>query len=175
MGWCSKINSSVSKDDQDPRFSHDLIGYNFKAMEFQAALGLSQLDKIEWIIKRRQENVKYLNETLMKHRDVLQLPEYSEDVSYLAYPIVIIRPHLISRQELRARLENAGIETRPLFGCIPTQQKAYSHLKSQYEGWLPSAEFLGRNGFYIGCHQYLKEDDLKYIEKIFNKILQDKR
>lgn len=171
QGWCPKINSNSLKDDQDPRFSHDLIGYNFKAMEFQAALGLSQLDKIEWIIKKRQENVKYLNEILMRYSNVLQLPEYSENVSYLAYPIVIIKPKVISRQELRLRLEDAGIETRPLFGCIPTQQRAYSHLKSQYEGRLPTAEYLGLNGFYIGCHQYLTENDLEYMDETFTKIL----
>jgi len=174
-GYCPKIDAHEGEDDFDPRFSHNLIGYNFKTMEFQAALGLNQLEKVGWIIERRQENVKYLNEALWKYSDILQLPEYSKDISYLAYPIVIKRPDLISRKELRTKLEKEGIETRPLFGCIPTQQLAYSYLKEKYNGKLPNAEYLGLNGFYIGCHQYLTEDDLKYTEKIFNKILQDKR
>jgi len=173
-GWCPKIDEYEGEDDFDPRFSHDLMGYNFKTTEFQAALGLSQLEKIGSIIKKRRENVKHLNEVLWKHSDILQLPEYSEDVSYLAYPMVVKRPDLISRKELRIKLEESGIETRPLFGCIPTQQPAYSYLKEEYDGKLPNAEFLGLNGFYIGCHQYLTEDDLEYTEKIFNKILQDK-
>ena len=170
-GWCPKIDAHTGGDDFDPRFFHDLIGYNFKAMEFQAALGLSQLEKVEWIIKERQENVRYLNKSLEKHNSILQPPEYSEEMSYLAYPIVIKRPDLIRRKELRMRLEEEGIETRPLFGCIPTQQPAYSHLKKKYSGKLPNAEYLGLNGFYIGCHQYLTEDDLEYIEKTFNKII----
>jgi len=170
-GFCPKIDAHTGDDDFDPRFSHDLIGYNFKAMEFQAALGLSQLDKVEWIIKKRQENVRCLNKTLEKYGNILQLPEYSEEISYLAYPIVIKRPNLISRKELRMRLREEGIETRPLFGCIPTQQPAYSHLKERYSGKLPNAEYLGLNGFYIGCHQYLTEDDLEYMERIFNKII----
>jgi len=170
-GWCSKIDAHNGENDFDPRFSHDLIGYNFKTMEFQAALGLSQLEKVEWIIKKRQENVRYLNKALERHNNILQLPEYSEEVSYLAYPIIIKRSDLISRKELRVKLEEEGIETRPLFGCIPTQQPAYSHLKKRYSRKLPNAEFLGLNGFYIGCHQYLTEDDLKYMERIFNKII----
>ena len=168
---CAKIKLYDGEEDFDPRFSHDLIGYNFKTMEFQAALGLSQLGKIEWIIKKRQDNVKHLNKVLERYNDILQLPKYSEEVSYLAYPLVIKRPDLISRKELRMRLEEEGIETRPLFGCIPTQQPAYSHLKKQYRWKLPNAEFLGLNGFYIGCHQYLMEDDLEYIEKTFDKII----
>lgn len=168
---CPKIDAHEGEDDFDPRFSHDLIGYNFKTMEFQAALGLNQLERVEWIIKRRQDNVRCLNNILGRYDSILRLPEYSEEISYLAYPIVIKRPNLISRKELRMKLEKEGIETRPLFGCIPTQQPAYSHLKEKYSGKLPNAEYLGLNGFYIGCHQYLTEDDLEYIGKTFNKVI----
>jgi CDP-6-deoxy-D-xylo-4-hexulose-3-dehydrase len=72
---------------------------------------------------------------------------------------------------LREKLEKNGIENRPLFGCIPTQQPAYKHLQVEYEGKLPNAEFLGKNAFYIGCHQYLEREDLDYVVKIFDQIL----
>ncbi|GAH24523.1 unnamed protein product, partial [marine sediment metagenome] len=62
----------------DPRFVHDLIGYNFKTTKFQAALALCQLKEIEWIIKKRQENVYFLNENLKQYADILQLPPYSD-------------------------------------------------------------------------------------------------
>jgi len=168
---CPKINSYKGKDDFDPRFVHDMIGYNFKAMEFQAALARVQLKKVNWITRRRQENVKYLNEGLEDFSDILQLPKYDEDVSYLAYPIVIKDPGKISRKKLRRELEKRGVETRPLFGCIPTQQPAYSFLKEKYKGKLPNAEYVGLNGFYVGCHQYLEQEDLDYIFKIFRKML----
>jgi len=158
-------------DDFDPRFTHDIVGYNFKAMEFQAALGLVQLKKADEIIKKRQENVKYLNENLENYSNILQLPVFSKDISYLAYPIVIKKPEIISRKKIRTELEKNGIENRPLFGCIPTQQPAFSYLKNQYEGKLPNAEYIGRNGFYIGCHQYLTQEDLDYIIETFNEIL----
>lgn len=168
---CLLIENYKGKDDYDPRFAHDLIGYNFKTMEFQTALALIQLKKINWIIKKRQENVKFLNKHLKSYSKILQLPPYSDAVSYLAYPMVIKRPELISRKKLRKQLEDLGVETRPLFGCIPTQQPAYAHLKKQYKGKLPNAEYIGLNGFYIGCHQYLRRKDLEYIIKVFNKIL----
>ncbi len=171
-GWCPLLSTYKGNDDFDPRFSHDLIGYNFKAMEFQAALAITQLKKADWITERRRKNVKYLNEHLRPYEHILQLPNYSEDVSYLAYPLVIKRPDLISRRELRRRLEEKGVETRPLFGCIPTQQPAYSHLRARYEGRLPNAEYLGKNAFYVGCHQYLEQEDLDYTVKTFGRILQ---
>ncbi len=174
-GYCPQLVDYQGQEDFDPRFAHDLIGYNFKLMEFQAALGLVQLEKADWIIKKRQSNVKYLNEHLAVYEDVLQLPLYSEDVSYLAYPIVIRKPDLVSRKELRKTLEANGVETRPLFGCIPTQQPAYGPLKGQYEGKLPNADYLGLNAFYVGSHQYLTEDDLAYMVEAFHKSLGGRR
>ncbi len=170
-GKCPRLSSYKGPEDFDPRFYHDMIGFNFKTMEFQAALGLMQLQKVEEILKKRRINVKYLNEGLKPYTEILQSPVYSNDVSYLAYPLVILRPDIISRKILRKRLEENGIETRPLFGCIPTQQPAYSFLKKEYEGRLPNAEYLGLNAFYIGCHQYLTKKDLDYIISVFKKIL----
>jgi dTDP-4-amino-4,6-dideoxygalactose transaminase len=158
-------------EDFDPRFVHDVIGYNFKVMEFEAALGVSQLRKADLIFVKRQNKVYFLNEHLDKYSDDLQLPAFSENVSYLAYPIVIKKHSKFTRKYLREELEKNGIESRPLFGCIPTQQPAYNYLKGEYEGKIPNAEYAGKNAFYIGCHQYLDHDDLEYVVYIFDKIL----
>ena len=163
-------HSSLDFEDNDPRFTHDIIGYNFKTMEFQAALAVSQVKKAAEIFIKRQSNVRYLNEKLQKFSDILRLPKFDENVSYLAYPVVIKDTHKISRKELRFKLEKLGIENRPLFGCIPTQQPAYVFLKDKYIDKLPNADYAGRNGFYIGCHQYLTRDDLDYVVSVFEKL-----
>lgn len=170
-GKCPRISAYKGKEDFDPRFYHDTFGFNFKTMEFQAALGLAQMEKVRIIIEKRQHNVRYLNEGLKPLQEILELPLYSPHVSYLAYPLVIKKPDIISRKILRHKLEECGIETRPLFGCIPTQQPAYAYLKKKYQGKLPNAEYIGLNGFYVGCHQYLKKNNLDYVIAIFKKIL----
>jgi len=158
-----------SEADFEPRFTHNLIGYNFKIMEFEAAIALAQIEDVNSIIERRQENVKILNEYLDEFSDILKLPLYSKDVSYLGYPLVLI-DEKISIIELKQKLEKEGVETRPLFGYIP-HQPAYSYLNDDYEGKLPNAEYLGKKGFYIGCHQYLEKDDLEYIYKVFKEVI----
>ncbi len=171
-GKCPKKKID-DKYDFDPRFTHEYIGYNFKTMEFQAALALTQLDKADWIVKRRSENVKYLNEGLEQFSDTLMLPKFNKNISYLAYPLVIKDPKKISRRTIRHDLEENGIETRPLFGCIPTQQPAFKHLYDKYKDALPNADYLGKNAFYIGCHQYLTREDLDYIIKKFKDIIKN--
>jgi len=155
--------------DFDPRFTHNLIGYNFKTMEFQAAIALAQLEEVDDIIKKRQKNVKILNEYLSEYSDMLQLPKYSEEVSYLGYPIIIKNDNL-SRNKLTQELESEGIENRPLFGYVP-HQPAFEYLRKNYEGKLPNAEYIGKNGFYIGCHQYLSDEDLLFISEKFKKVM----
>jgi dTDP-4-amino-4,6-dideoxygalactose transaminase len=171
QGYCPQLEDDGGDDDFDPRFSHDMIGFNFKLMEFQAALGLVQLKKAPEIISRRQANVRYLNQHLARYSDVLRLPPYSDDVSYLAYPVVIRKPDVVSRKTLRKSLEARGVETRPLFGSIPTQQRAYAHLRERYAGRLPQADYLGKQAFYVGCHQYLSQEDLQSMVGAFHEAL----
>jgi len=166
----SKGICPFSDEDFDPRFTHEFIGFNFKINEFQAAIGIPQVKRIDDIISSRQKNVKYLNDKLAGLSSKLSLPEYSTDISYLAYPM-IIKDKSIDRQKLMRDLESAGIETRPLFGCIPNQQPAFSYLKEQYSGKLPNADYVGLHAFYIGCHQYLSESDLDFIVKTLVEIV----
>lgn len=155
--------------DFDPRFTHTKIAYNFKTTEIQAALGLNQLKRADEIIKKRQENVKYLNEGLVGIKE-LQLPIYDDTISYLAYP-VIIKDESINRNQFLNRLTAAGVENRPLFSCVPTQQPAYAKFKSLWEGKLPNAEWLGNRGFHIGCHQYLTKEELDLMVEAIKKCL----
>lgn len=161
-GQCPKILANNAEEDFDPRFAHDMIGLNMKTMEFPAAIARAQLKKADWIVKKRQENVKYLNSGLEELSEYLGLPEFSKEVSYLTYPIIIKKSSGIPRKQLRFMLEKKGIENRPLFGCI-TEQQAYSFLKKEYEGKLEKAKFFGKNGFYVGCHQYLEKSDLDRV------------
>jgi CDP-6-deoxy-D-xylo-4-hexulose-3-dehydrase len=157
--------------DMDPRFTHNLIGYNFKTMEFTAALGLVQMKRFDEIIEKRKQNVAAINLALKKYESIFRLPEYMENVSYLAYPMVIRKGAVISRRGLRKKLAENGVESRPLFGCIPLHQPAYAGMKAEYEGKLPEAEYIGANGFYIGCHQFIQKDDIKKIEAAFDAAL----
>ena len=156
--------------EYDPRFTHDLVGFNFKTSELHAAIAIPQVERAGAIIRARQHNVSTLNERLEPFSEIFQLPVFSDEVSYLAYPLVVRDPKW-SREKIMASLERSGVETRPLFGCIPTQQPAYRHLKERYEGRLPGAEFVGANGFYIGCHQYLEPADLDCVEEAFRSLV----
>ena len=151
--------------DGDPRFTHLFPGFNFKTMEFQAALARTQLAKVEENIEARSANVWWLNKILAQAADDLILPKYDDDVAYMGYPVVLRNGRAKERAKVLLELEACGVECRPLFGCIPTQQPAYAGYKAAYEGRLPVAEHYGAAGFYVGCHQYLEDSDVDHIAK----------
>ncbi len=161
----------IGLEDVDARFTMEFIGFNFRTTELTAAIGLAQLEKADETKKKRQENVKFLRDGLEKHSGLLRLPPVSSENDYLGFPVIIEEPEKISRQKLRDELEKRGIETRPLFGCIPFHQPQFVYKKKEYEGKLPNALKAGEHGFYFGCHQYLSEEDLEGIVKAFHKAL----
>ena len=168
QGVCPQLSNADLETDTDPRFTHDLVGFNFKTMEFQAALGLGQIENVDEIIRVRYENVKYLAQGLEDLGDHLQLPPVDPSVSYLAFPVVVKPQSPVSRARLRSALERDGVETRPLFGSIPTQQPAFANLRDAYSGKLPNADYAGLHGMYVGCHQYLERPDLDQIVGAFH-------
>jgi dTDP-4-amino-4,6-dideoxygalactose transaminase len=177
-GQCPHADLRFEGDDDydyDPRFTHQYIGYNFKTMEFQSALAITQLRKADIIKAKRHENVRMLNAVLEPVSDAVQLPFLSEDVSYLAYPLILKADSGLTRKAFRQQLDAAGIESRPFFGCIPTQQPAYAHLHEAYGNSVPTADDLGRNGLYVGCHQYLSPNDMQLIGASILQIIERTR
>jgi len=149
--------------DGDPRFMAQFIGYNFKPMEWSAAIARAQIVKASENIARRKANATTLTKLLTDGQDRFVLPGFRPGDVPMVYPIVLKDGN---RDEVIVKLETAGVEARPCFGCIPLQQPAYAEYKRQYEGMLPVSEWVGGSGFYVGCHQYLTQEQLKRMAEV---------
>lgn len=156
----------------DPRFYFEYIGYSSKMNELEAALGIEQIESLEDIINKRRKNFFYLNQQLADLEEFFRLLKEKEwlKISPLVYPLTIRKNAPFNRYEITRYLEKKGIETRPIFGCIPTQQPAYRFMNYRH-GDFPNAEYIGENGFYMGVHQNLTTQDLNcIIEEIHNFV-----
>jgi dTDP-4-amino-4,6-dideoxygalactose transaminase len=149
--------------DGDPRFLAQFAGYNFKAMEWSAAIARAQIVKASKNIARRKANAKTLTDLLLDGQRDMNLPGFRPTDVPMVYPIVLKNGN---RDEVIVKLEAAGVEARPCFGCIPLQQPAYAEYKKQYAGMLPVSEWVGESGFYVGCHQYLTQEQLKRMAEV---------
>ena len=152
----------LKRGEPDPRFLSLYPGYNFKPMEFQAAIARCQLAKIDHNLERRLRNVYTLNKLLLPIEDKVKLPKFDESVAYMAYPLVLRESG--NRDSVIGTLSSKGVESRPLFGSIPSQQPAYEQYKHLYN--TPVADRIGADGFYVGCHQYLTDDDVREMARV---------
>ena len=72
-------------------YIHHRMGFNYRMTEMQAAIGLRALEKIEWNLRRRRENARYLTEHLSKH-DLLTPPfEPSELISQPLFAVPLVQ------------------------------------------------------------------------------------
>ncbi len=146
------------------RFNFTSVGHSFRATEFEAALGLAQLQTLEETIKQRNSNASYLTQGLQDLVDHLQLPgiRVDNEHAFMMYPIVLLKG---DKWDLIKYLEQYNIETREMLPL--TNQPVYSNWVD--ENNYPVAQWINKKGFYIGCHNHLSQDDLNYVIEVFRR------
>ena len=157
------LSSQAKKDTL--YFIHDEIGYNYRMLNLQAALGTSQIDQLESFIETKIKNYKIYKEELEKVEGLEILP-FVEGIraNHWFYSLKIDKEKYgIGRDELLQKLVDAGIQTRPIWGLIH-QQKPYSACQS-YE--IEKALYYYDRILNLPCSSNLTEKEVyQVIEKI---------
>ena len=157
------LSSQAKKDTL--YFIHDEIGYNYRMLNLQAALGTSQIDQLESFIETKIKNYNIYKEELEKIEGLEILP-FVEGIraNYWFYSLKIDKEKYgIGRDELLQKLVDAGIQTRPIWGLIH-QQKPYSTCQS-YE--IEKALYYYDRILNLPCSSNLTEKEVyQVIEKI---------
>jgi perosamine synthetase len=132
-----------------PRFRHELLGYNFRLTGMQAAMGTVQTRRIEAVIAEKRRVAATYNEQLAGI-DWLQRPAelpWARNV-YWMYSVVIRPGSGIARGPLLEALRAAGVDTRTFF-CPMNQQPALRQLPGFRADPCPVADSLWERGFYL--------------------------
>ena len=135
-------------------------GFNVRATDLQAYIGLTQIDKLDDWGKKRFSN--YLNyQELIKNNYWKPYEELNDFTSNFAYPI--IHPN---RDEIVQQLELNGVEVRPMIcgsmGTQPFYVKEYGRLE------LPNVTEIDRYGFYVPNNPHLTLEEIEFICDIIN-------
>lgn len=147
----------------EPRFKHELAGFNFRMPGFVAALGLAQFHKIEHIVEQKRRVAHRYNEKL-KDIKGLQLPaelDWAKNV-YWMYGVVIKPEYGISRNQLTEALAESGIQTRTFF-CPMNQQPVLEKREGYREVPCPVADSLWENGLYLPSTWNLSDETIDLI------------
>lgn len=156
----------------DRRFSFVRMGYSFRLTELEGALGAAELQQRSQNLKRRLANARFLIKNLSKYGQLMQLPQWPSyaEHAFMMFPLVI-KDRRVKRSELITYLEKNGIETRYMMPLLnqPFYKKLFGRIEHQY----PAAQWINNNGFYIGCHQNITKENLRYTVKVFGDFFKN--
>lgn len=166
---CKKLRN-LCFEPNGPRFIHYEIGWNYRMTNLQAALGVAQLEQIDYFIeKKRTMGVFYQNGLSALKTMGYQLPlEKTSSSENIYWVFGLVAPSQIEKEKMVAYLTENQIGSRPFFWTIheqPVFQKMGFFKNENY----PIAEKLARNGFYIPSGLGLSQKELDRIIKVINE------
>lgn len=159
----------------DHKFTYSHVGYNLKVTDMQAALGLSQLSKIESFNRRRKDNYHYLYNKLQPLKQFLFLPAPAKntDPAWFGFPMRVTPKSPLPRHSIIRELDKRKIGTRFLFGGNLTQQPYLKGVKYRICETLTNTNKIMENVFWVGLQPNLQQEMLEYtvssLLEIFNQ------
>jgi CDP-6-deoxy-D-xylo-4-hexulose-3-dehydrase len=160
FGW--KLGDLPEGYDHKYTYSH--IGYNLKATDMQAALGLTQLAKLELFIQKRKDNYNYLKKHLsqVEGLSIAQATPNSEP-SWFGCPVTLDPKHPVNREDLLRFLDSRKIGTRLLFAGNITKQPAYKDVDFRVVGDLTNTDVVMTRSFWVGVYPGLTTQMMDYL------------
>ncbi len=158
----------------DHKYIYSHVGYNLKITDMQAAVGVAQLKKLPYFIKKRKENFNSLYNHLKKYEKFLILPKATEnsDPSWFAFPLSVREGSPFVRNDIVQHLESNNILTRMLFAGNLTRQPAYEGVNYRVVGELKNTDFIMNNTFVVGVYPGIDNEKMTYMLSIFDKFFE---
>jgi CDP-6-deoxy-D-xylo-4-hexulose-3-dehydrase len=148
----------------DHKYTYSHIGYNLKGTDMQAALGLSQLRKLDFFVKRRKENFAYLYERLRGVEGlILPVATPNSDPAWFGFPITLADDLAVDREELMRHMETKKIGTRLIFAGNLLRQPAYRNIERRVVGDLRNSDTVMNRSFWLGVYPGLTESMIDYM------------
>ena len=142
----------------DHKYVYSHIGYNLKATDMQAAIGVAQLKKLPDFVAKRQANWDYLRNGLNDLQDVLVLPEKGENAKpcWFGFIVSVKENCAKTRNEVVAYLEEHNIQTRNLFAGNILRHPCFEGLTEGVDykvaSKLTKTDYAMYNSFWVGVY-----------------------
>jgi len=152
----------------DHKYVYSHFGYNLKATDMQAAIGVAQLDKINYFTNMRRCNFDLLKEALSEFSDKLILPEACPNSAPSWFGFLITCKEGVERNKIVRQLEEKRIQTRMLFAGNIVKQPLFDSLRKSNKcyrviGNLKNTDTVMNGTFWIGVYPGIDENAIAYI------------
>lgn len=161
----------------DHKYVYSHFGYNLKATDMQAAIGVAQLKKFPSFVERRRHNFAYLLKKLQKVSDKVILPEPCKNSNPSWFGFLITCKEAGMRDKVVSYLESHGIQTRMLFAGNLIKHPCFDEMRRFGEGYRVVGELINtdrimENTFWIGVYPGMTDEKLDYMAKTIGEAFQ---
>jgi len=149
----------------DHKYVYSHIGYNLKITDFQAAVGLAQMDRLPHFIQQRRANFDYLRALLKPYQEFLILPEATPDSepSWFGFPVTLRPEAPLTRLELLTHYDENKIGSRLLFSGNLTRQPAYKDVRYRISGSLDNTDVVMNQTFWLGIYPGITHEMMDFV------------
>lgn len=163
----------------DHKYVYSHFGFNLKISEMQAAVGCQQLERLDYIVKRRNENFALLKELLLPYSDSILLPEATDGAVPSWFGFLIACKEGLSKQQVVEKMEAKGIQTRNLFAGNIIKHPCFDTIRedeSAYRivGDLTNTDKAMNDAFWIGVYPGMTEAKIRYMADTLAEIINEK-
>lgn len=151
------------------------LGLNYRMSEMQAALGRSQLRRLEENLKKRGQNFEVLKRALLSLPDLRVLDAQDSEQKNSHYCLVVVLEGRLGsyRDTIVARLNAAGIGTSIYYPQPVPRMKYYRDKYGDDTSRFPNALHLSDHSLALPVGPHVGEEDMKYIGEKFREILRE--
>ena len=160
--------------EPENRFVHKKLGWNYRLTNIQAAIGLAQLERIDFIIKEKRR-IGYLYNKYLANHKCIKLPkermEYAENIYWVYGVLINTFSRGLSIKNVINKLKAKGIGSRPFFYPLHKQPVLKDYIDNYQEINLYVSESLYERGLYLPSSIDLSEEEIKYICNSLKKLV----
>ena len=163
----------------DHKYVYSHFGYNLKASDLQAAIGLSQLEKLDDFTKQRIDNFNYLNNKLLENKldEYFILPKATANSTPSWFGYLLTCKENIDCLKITNYLDKNNIQTRKLFAGNIIRQPCFNQLRDSDNyriiNNIANTDYVMYNSFWLGVSPSMDNDMLDYIvEKLIEAVKQ---
>ena len=148
--------------------SYVCMGYNYRMTDIQAAIGIEQMKRLDWIVARRRELAARYTSALASHR-WLRPPHVPDGVepNFQSYAVRLASEAPISRDDLMQRLLDRGIATRR--GIMLAHLEPACGVSAPCS--LPQSEEASRRSFLLPLYPQMTDDEQRQVISALQEVL----
>jgi CDP-6-deoxy-D-xylo-4-hexulose-3-dehydrase len=163
----------------DHKYVYSHFGYNLKATDLQAAIGVAQLKKFPSFVERRKHNFRFLRDALIaggaEEKMILPVATEHSDPSWFGFLMTL--KDGVDRNVVVPYIEEHGVQTRMLFAGNLIKHPCFDEMRASGEGYrvvsdLANTDRIMQESFWVGLYPGMSDEKLTYMAKVILEALE---